>query len=152
LQRYRTLPRDVLREAFAQDLKDRGIDPHGEPDLWLARLALTIPSPMHRLFALETLFELAKSDQQVRDIRHILGCTDVFGSAAIDARDRQIVRLDAELSRSGEEVRSLQARLERVEDELRWLTGSRSWRYTAPLRAALGTTRQVLQALTGRRR
>lgn len=114
LRRFRAMPAQILEEAFAQDLAEKEIDAKAATDIWLAELALTIPSPAHRLFALETLFETAHSDEDLRRLRDRLGTTDVFGLLPAW----------------------------KLRESLRRLIGSRSWRLTARLRALLASLRR----------
>ena len=79
LKRFRMIPVSVLQETFAQDLASNKIDAELTPDVWLAELALTVSSPAHRLFALESLFESANSDEDRRRFRDRAGIVDVFG-------------------------------------------------------------------------
>jgi len=79
LKRFRMIPVSVLQETFAQDLASNKIDAELTPDVWLAELALTVSSPAHRLFALESLFESANSDEDRRRLRDRAGIIDVFG-------------------------------------------------------------------------
>jgi glycosyltransferase involved in cell wall biosynthesis/uncharacterized small protein (DUF1192 family) len=120
LKRYRTMPADLLRETFAGDLVARGIAMDGKPDVWLAELALTVPSPAHRLFAVETLFECAQSDEAVRRFREVAGNTDVLGILAAQERDARIAALtdtvsqyDARLAAVIHEIAALKAELSR---------------------------------------
>jgi hypothetical protein len=121
LKRFRAMPLQVLEETFEQDIAERKIEINATPDVWLAELALTIPYPAHRLFALEALFETAHSDEAIRRLRHHLGTVDVFGVHEMRKRDIQI----GELERLADSLR----------EEMQQLTSSRSWRWTAPFRA-----------------
>ncbi|AMN43208.1 glycosyltransferase [Rhodoplanes sp. Z2-YC6860] len=116
LKRFRSIPIEVLNEAFAQDLVERKIERNSVSDIWLAELALTIPYAAHRLFALETLFETAHSDEAIRRLRNHLGSVDVFGVHEMRRRDLRIRELDNLTDSLNEALR-------------------RSRRWTAPLRA-----------------
>lgn len=117
LRHYRGMDPQMLHAAFAGDLARHSIDPGLPLDTLLAELALAVDSPAHRLFALTTLFESAQTDTDFDRLRRLSGSVDLFG-----------------LQRFGElETRSA-ATINRLEAVQRRLAGSRSWRYTAPLR------------------
>ncbi len=82
-------------------------------DLWLAELAVTGSEPGHRLFALETLFEIAQHDDHMRRLRDLAGSIDLFGVMAINDSEMQMAVLQKALAE---------------------FLQSRSWRYTASLR------------------
>ncbi|WP_375415485.1 glycosyltransferase [uncultured Bradyrhizobium sp.] len=95
LKRYRAMDPVLLGQTFADDLTQRGIATDVRPDLWLAELALTIPSAAHRAFALATLYETARLDPELHRLRTAAGATDVFGIAAARERDARITELAA---------------------------------------------------------
>jgi glycosyltransferase involved in cell wall biosynthesis len=134
LKRYRVMNPGVLRDALGEDLVERGIAMDGRPDLWLAELALTIPSPAHRLFATETLFETAQSDAEIRRFRDVAGTTDIFGMLAVDARDARISELAGIVSRFEKQLADAIGDACAQRDSLQLLLNSRSWRYTSLLR------------------
>jgi len=98
LKRYRTMSPDFLREIFADDLAASGISPAGHCDVWLAELALKAASPAHRLFAIETLFEIAHDDAEESRLRAVTGNVDVLGIWSTRERDEQISRLTRALN------------------------------------------------------
>jgi len=79
LRRYRAMSRELLLEIFGIDFAAREIALDGSHDLWLAELALTVPSSAHHLFALQTLFETARSDADFHRLRVVTGGLDLFG-------------------------------------------------------------------------
>jgi glycosyltransferase involved in cell wall biosynthesis len=93
LKRFRAIDPAILLETFAEDLAAREIAADQKPDLWLAELALTVSSPAHRLFALQTLFDTARQDAELDRFRAAAGTTDVFGIAALQERDARIAEL-----------------------------------------------------------
>lgn len=142
LRRFRAMPLPVLEEAFAQELSEKRIDTQGAADIWLAELALTIESSAHRLFALQTLFETAQSDEELRSLRDRMGTIDVFGIAAARRREVQISEFegalaaaDAELATLRTQVGELESQARELRESLQSISRSRSWRLTAPLRA-----------------
>lgn len=171
LRRFRAMSPDLLREVFADDLEAHGLDDASPPDAWLAALALTVPSPAHRLFAAQTLFDRAQSDEDAHRLRDILGRTDIFGIDAArrlgDATAQYRRDLTAATRRTGEiearaaelqhtltsrdteigGIKLLLATQETEATELRRtldrVLGSRSWRYTA-------LPRRIMQRLRGK--
>ena len=151
LKRYRAIDSAVLLEIFADDLAVRGIDANLAPDIWLAELALKTQSPPHRLFAVDTLFETARSDIDLHRLRNIAGEADVFGILATAERDARLAERDARLAEHAEaiarydnlarahenEIRRLQQEVAIRDASIHELMNSRSWRYTAPLRHAV---------------
>src|SRR5204863_9434950 len=89
--------------TFAADLAAKGIPASGPPDLWLAELALGAAMPAHWMFALETLFETASSDQDFFRLRDATGSADLFGLQARSERDQMREQLhQARLARDNE--------------------------------------------------
>jgi glycosyltransferase involved in cell wall biosynthesis len=134
LKRYRAMNAGLLREIFTADLAAKGISPDGPPDRWLAELAVTASSPAHRLFALETLFEIAQDDADFRRLRDLAGSVDVFGTSATTERDRQIASLEQRISERDRQIASLEQRISERDKVVKEILFSRSWRYTAPMR------------------
>jgi glycosyltransferase involved in cell wall biosynthesis len=123
MRKYRNLDPLVLREAFADDLAARQLPPDLPPDRLLFELALTLPSPAHQLFALETLFESAETDADYDRLREVSGSIDVFGLHAMRERDSRLRWLyeASGVAKQREEI-------------LQGLLNSPAWRHTAPLR------------------
>ncbi len=155
LKRYRAMNSSLVREIFADDIAIMEISPDRPHDLWLPDLALKADSPAHRLFAIETLFEIAKGDAEESRLRDLAGSVDVFGiwsamerdqrinelNRAIVERDQTIAVRDQLLVERNQTIavrdQALaerdQAIVER-DQTIRVLLQSISWRYTAPLR------------------
>jgi glycosyltransferase involved in cell wall biosynthesis len=123
LKRYRTMNPAILRETFAEYLAEREIAIDASPDLWLAELALTIPSPAHRLFAVETLFETARLDVDTHRFRNVAGTTDVFGIAAANERDARISELNGIVSRYERQLSDKVAELDENDTRISKLNG-----------------------------
>jgi glycosyltransferase involved in cell wall biosynthesis len=88
LRNYRALSPDFVREIFGEELAAAGVHLTGPHERWLAELALREESPAHRLFALETLFDIAQDDADARRLRDLAGSHDVFGLLAADEHRR----------------------------------------------------------------
>jgi Glycosyl transferase family 2 len=93
LRRYRAMSSELLREVFAQDIAAKGLDATGPSDRWLAELALTGGYAAQRLFALQTMFETARSDADHHRLRDATGTVDALGILAHMERDPEIARL-----------------------------------------------------------
>ena len=87
LKRYRTLSPDFVRTIFSDEFSSNKLSRNGSHDLWLAELALSCTTPAHRLFALETLFEIARCDEDFSRLRDVTGRIDVFGMRATAIAD-----------------------------------------------------------------
>lgn len=90
LRHYRSMDPSFLRQIFAGDLDRTGVSPNGAHEFWLAELALTTANPAHRLFALQAMFETARSNAEFRRLRDLLGTVDLFGGTPITERVKRI--------------------------------------------------------------
>jgi hypothetical protein len=79
LKRYLTLDRKFLAQILGHDLAEHGISLERPTYHWLAELALVAGSMAHKVFALETLFESARTDADCFRIRDLAGELDLFG-------------------------------------------------------------------------
>ena len=79
LKRYRTFSRELLLEIFEPDLVAHTIDTTRPTDIWLVELALAAGTPWHRLFALDTMFDAARDERDLRRLRELTGNVNVFG-------------------------------------------------------------------------
>lgn len=82
LMRFRAMSPGFLREIFESSLSAMGISTEGDHNRWLAELALTSDTAAHRLFALQTLYEMAKTDEEFLRLRDLTGDIDLFGCEA----------------------------------------------------------------------
>jgi len=78
LKRYRRFKPAFLREIFADDIVRHAVDTSRPTGVWLAEVALTVPSAVHPLFALDTLFEAATGPQDVLRLRELSGAVNAF--------------------------------------------------------------------------
>ena len=78
LKRYRSFPAELLREIFTEDIARHRIDTSGPTGVWLAELALTAQSATHPLFALDTLFDAARTDADYARLRELTGSVNAF--------------------------------------------------------------------------
>jgi glycosyltransferase involved in cell wall biosynthesis len=153
LKRYLAMDPALLHTLFADDLVANHIDADGRHELWLAELAVTIPSAAHRLFALETYFDAVKHGSEFARFRDLAGSVDVFGllkaeeyrSYVNDQRvlgettRKQIEKLQAESS-------ELAIQLDTLAIQLDTMKSSTCWRITRPLRQL----RHIAARFTGR--
>jgi glycosyltransferase involved in cell wall biosynthesis len=77
-KRYRTFEPAFLREIFAEDVARLGITGDRSNGALLAEIALSGTKAWHRLFALDSLFEAAREEQDVRRLRELTAKTDAF--------------------------------------------------------------------------
>jgi glycosyltransferase involved in cell wall biosynthesis len=134
LKRYRAMSSNFLCKIFADDLATMGISPDGPHDLWLAEMAMTSSMPAHRLFALETLFETARSDADFSRLRDVAGSVDVFGIQSEIEHNGQIQELSRSIVERDTQIAELNRAILECNRALGTLQHSRSLRYTAPLR------------------
>jgi hypothetical protein len=84
LKRYRAYAPNFLREIFAEEIAQHGIDTSGPSGIWLAEIALLGVQAWHPLFALDTLFDAARNDVDFRRLRDVTGSLNAFGFPAPD--------------------------------------------------------------------
>lgn len=134
LKRYRAMNPSLVREVFADEIAVMDISPDRPHDLWLLGLALKAESPAHRLFAVETLFEIAQSDAELSRLRDLAGSVDVFGIWSTIERDGRINELNQQLVERSTQLAALNGTIAERDQTIGALLQSSSWRYTAPLR------------------
>ncbi|MDP9105573.1 MAG: glycosyltransferase [Candidatus Eremiobacteraeota bacterium] len=78
LKRYRRFAPAFLREIFAADIVRNAVDTSRPTGVWLAEIALTVPSAVHPLFALDLLFEAATGPQDLARLRELSGTVNAF--------------------------------------------------------------------------
>jgi len=78
LKRYGRFKRAFLREIFAEDILRHAIDTTGLIGTWLAEIALTVPSAVHPLFALDALFKAAITPDDFDRLRELSGTVNAF--------------------------------------------------------------------------
>lgn len=78
LKRYRRFDAVLLREIFARDLAEAGLDPNRPAGTWLAEMALRGSQAWHPLFALDTLHEAASTAADFARLRELTGTLNVF--------------------------------------------------------------------------
>jgi glycosyltransferase involved in cell wall biosynthesis len=89
LRRFRSMNPEFLLEIFHSDLIARKISTEGSHNRWLAELALAKNTPVHRLFAVQTLYETAETDADFRRLRDVTGEVDLFGTLATFRQSRR---------------------------------------------------------------
>jgi hypothetical protein len=101
LHHYARMAPALIGDIFAPELDGHGLDGEAEARRFVARMALTVPLPSHRLFALQTLFETAGDSADYEDLRRLTGQIDVFnflaspanpGNRSFGARLRRFLR------------------------------------------------------------
>ncbi len=77
-KRYRAYEPALLREIFAPEIAAWAIDTSGPSGVWLALIATTGTRPWHPLFALDTLYGAAESDDDRRRLTALVARLDPF--------------------------------------------------------------------------
>lgn len=98
LKHYRAMYPSLVRDVFADEIAAMEIPSDRPYDNWLVELALKADSPAHRLFAVETLFEIAQSDAELSRLRDVAGSADVLGIWSTIERDGRINQLNQKLA------------------------------------------------------
>lgn len=78
LKRYRTFEPAFLREIFAEDVARLGITGDRSNGALLAEVALSGTQAWHQLFALDSLFEAARDERDVRRLCELTAKVDAF--------------------------------------------------------------------------
>ncbi len=78
LKRYTRFERGFLLEIFAEDIARDGIDTSTSTPAWLAEIALTASSAVHPLFAVDALFQGARTAEDYDRLRELTGRVNVF--------------------------------------------------------------------------
>jgi glycosyltransferase involved in cell wall biosynthesis len=149
LRNYRAMGPDLIRAVFAEDFAAAGISLLGSHDHWLAELALHAGSPAHRLFALETLFETAQSDVDLRRLREVAGGLEIFGLLAADEHRRHAAQAAGAIAELRARVQQLEEALQGREAELAAARGAAAAQETemAALRDAITSRETERQSL-----
>lgn len=84
LRDFFQLSEELAREIFAADIAAHGIDASRPLPIWLGELALHGPHPAHRLFALQSIFDAAREDADVKRLHQLTGSVDALGIAPPD--------------------------------------------------------------------
>jgi glycosyltransferase involved in cell wall biosynthesis len=113
LKRYLHFPPELVRQVFSSEI-DARVDLAREPDhrFLLAELALTVKSPPHQMFALNTMFEAALTQERYcQRLILLAGSSDPFSLTArkeslrlnkeLALAKAEIVRLTRELAQTG---------------------------------------------------
>jgi hypothetical protein len=94
LKHYRGLSRAAIREIFAREIKDAGLDADGPIGSLLAELALRGEHPPHKLFALDTMFEAATPEAGDHPrLIELAGALDVFAIELVRGEPRMLQQL-----------------------------------------------------------
>jgi hypothetical protein len=78
LKRYRRFQPAFLRKIFADDIVRNAVDTSGRTGVWLAEIALTVPSAVHPLFGLDSLYEAATGPKDLARLRELAGTVNAF--------------------------------------------------------------------------
>jgi glycosyltransferase involved in cell wall biosynthesis len=78
IKRYGRFEPTFLREIFAEDILRHDIETTGPIGVWLAEIALVVPSAVHPLFALDALFDAATAPDDFDRLRELSGTVNAF--------------------------------------------------------------------------
>jgi glycosyltransferase involved in cell wall biosynthesis len=87
LRHFAAMPEDLARAVFAADLAAKDIDATRPMGMWLGELALTRPHAAHRAFALQSMFETATEDRDIRRLHELTGSIDIFRIAPVQPKE-----------------------------------------------------------------
>lgn len=90
LKHYARMPPALISEIFAPELDHHVLADEGDVKRFVAEVAMTMPLPSYRLFALQALFEAAEDRADYERLRTLTGQTDLFNllNARINPNNR----------------------------------------------------------------
>jgi glycosyltransferase involved in cell wall biosynthesis len=90
LKHYARMPPALISEIFAPELGDHVLADEGDAKRFVAEIAMNMPLPSYRLFAMQTLFEAAEDRADYARLRTLTGQTDLFNflNARINPHNR----------------------------------------------------------------
>ncbi|MFC6791335.1 glycosyltransferase [Methylobacterium komagatae] len=95
LARFAALSEDLFAEVF--DPED-DLQPSEPMPVRVAHIARKVGHPPHRIFALDTLYDLARTPEQMKTLRDWAGSLDAFNMTEVERRDEQIENLSIHYS------------------------------------------------------
>jgi glycosyltransferase involved in cell wall biosynthesis len=78
LRRFAALEPETFRRTFERELGDPRFEGIGSQEEAVALMAVELPDSAHRLFGLQTLFDIAASPGDFERLRQLAGATDIF--------------------------------------------------------------------------
>ena len=78
-KQFSSMEPQLIREVFAKEIAQAGINASISPELLLVEMALSANSSAHNLFALQLLFETADNVDDFHRLRELAGKLDIFG-------------------------------------------------------------------------
>ncbi len=80
-KQFSTMEPQLIREVFAKEIAQAGVNASINPSLLLVDMALSANSPAHNLFALQLLFDIADNVDDFHRLSNLAGKLDIFGIA-----------------------------------------------------------------------
>ena len=102
LKHYRGLPRAMIAQVFAREIASAKLDAEGSVDVVLGELALLGVNPLHKLFALDSMFDAMRDAGDPSRLIELTGAIDVFAIETVRASPRlleQVAEARAEAAR-----------------------------------------------------
>jgi glycosyltransferase involved in cell wall biosynthesis len=99
LNQFRALSRELIIEIFQADIKSYNLPTNLNCDQLLIELALRSNQIPVYLFALNTLFEIAKSTEECRRLREVSGALDLFQILKTTQQNEELVKLHAKIAK-----------------------------------------------------
>lgn len=131
LRHFRSIDPELLTDTPAADRLS--------PAARLAKLAFSADNPVHQSFALQTLYEQARSLDDLVLLRELSGSADLFGRLTRHRLSDRIVQLEEDLEKAPRHSAT---------EELTRLLGSRSWRYTNAFRRLFGLIQNLRRGIS----
>ena len=101
LNQFRGLSRELIMDIFQSDIKSHDLSTSLNCDQLLIELALRSNQIPVYLFALNTLYEIAKSTEDCRRLRDVSGALDLFRFVTIAQQNEELIKLRAKIADLG---------------------------------------------------
>lgn len=101
LNQFRALSRESILEIFQSDIQAHQLSVNLSSDQLLVELALRSDHISVYLFALNTLFEIAKSPEEYSRFRNVAGALDLFQIAKVNQQSEELAQLRAKIASLG---------------------------------------------------
>jgi glycosyltransferase involved in cell wall biosynthesis len=101
LTQFRALSRELILDIFQSDIKSHNLSTSLNCDQLLIELALRSNKIPVYLFALNTLYEIAKSTEDCRRLRDVSGAFDLFKLAKTARQNKELIKLRAKIADLG---------------------------------------------------
>jgi glycosyltransferase involved in cell wall biosynthesis len=127
LKHYRGLPRAMIAQVFAREIASAKLDAEGSVDVVLGELALLGVNPLHKLFALDSMFDAMRDAGDPSRLIELTGAIDVFAIETVRASPRlleqvaearaEAARLSSDAAQAAATANALRAEVLQVREE-----------------------------------